>query len=557
MSSWSDGRRPLTLAILALGGEGGGVLADWVVATAEHAGYIAQNTSVAGVAQRTGATVYYVEMLSPDVAADLRDVAVPAVREEPVMSIFPTPGEVDVLIASELMEAGRAIQRGFSTPDRTTLIASTNRVYSIDEKMAMGDGRVDEAELISAARRASKRLIAADFTALAEHAGSVSSAALLGALSGSGALPFSREDFEGSIRAFGKGVEASLAAFAGGFDAALAQPAPIAGAEVGAQRKAPTAKVIDLPMAQVSSPARSTEARKSRQEADRAKIAATDPASLVGPELRALADGVRRFPSEARSMTLHGLVRTAVYQSTDYAELYLERVAQFASLDPDPDGDARLTREAARHVALWMCYQDTIQVAMQKVRLRRMEHIRHEAHVRPNQLIQVHEYLHPQIDEIVDTLPTWLGRPLSRSRMFRRIVRATTHRGMVLNTSSVLGYTLLTTMARIRPLRPRSVRFAREQAEIEAWIALALAAARTDASLACEIIECQRVLKGYGSTYEHGQDSFKILMEAARSLIGAPGAPERLAELRDAALADEAGAALQAKLVEAEAVPAP
>ena len=65
MSSWSEGRRPLTLAILALGGEGGGVLADWIVATAERAGFYAQNTSVAGVAQRTGATVYYVEMLPP------------------------------------------------------------------------------------------------------------------------------------------------------------------------------------------------------------------------------------------------------------------------------------------------------------------------------------------------------------------------------------------------------------------------------------------------------------------------------------------------------------
>ena len=39
------------------------MLADWIVATSERAGFYAQNTSVAGVAQRTGATVYYVEML--------------------------------------------------------------------------------------------------------------------------------------------------------------------------------------------------------------------------------------------------------------------------------------------------------------------------------------------------------------------------------------------------------------------------------------------------------------------------------------------------------------
>jgi indolepyruvate ferredoxin oxidoreductase beta subunit len=550
MSSWSEGRRPLTLAILALGGEGGGVLADWIVATAERAGHHAQNTSVAGVAQRTGATVYYVEMLPP------ADDARPAVRGEPVMSIFPTPGEVDVVIASELMESGRAVQRGFSTADRTTLITSTNRVYSIDEKVALGDGRVDDTALLDAARRASKRLIVADFADLAERAGSVISASLFGALCASGALPFTRQQFEASITASGKAVEASLAAFAAGFDAATAQaPPPAASPEAvaGSQKVDPvTPTVIDLPIATTgAASSRSTEARKADAERERTRIAEHDPAALVGPDLRDLAERVRDLPVAARSMVLHGLVRTAVYQDHAYAERYLERVRRVADADPDLGGDARLTREAARQTALWMCYQDTIQVAMQKVRTRRMQRIREEAHVRPKQLFQVHEFLHPQIDEIVDTLPTWLGHPLSRSRTFRRIVRAATHKGMILNTSSVVGYTLLTAMARARPLRPRSVRFVREQAAIEQWLAQVLDTARAgDGDLACEIVDCQRVLKGYGSTYEHGSESFAMLMAAARSLAGAPGAAARLADLRAAALADENGAALRAKLGE-------
>ena len=45
-----------------MGGEGGGVLADWIVDLAEHGGYLAQATSVPGVAQRTGATIYYLEL---------------------------------------------------------------------------------------------------------------------------------------------------------------------------------------------------------------------------------------------------------------------------------------------------------------------------------------------------------------------------------------------------------------------------------------------------------------------------------------------------------------
>lgn len=553
MSSWSEGRRPLTLAILALGGEGGGVLADWVVAAAEGAGYYAQNTSVAGVAQRTGATVYYVEMFPPAPAPN----GAPAngrVRSEPIMSIFPTPGEVDVVVTSELMESGRAIQRGFATPDRTTLITSTSRVYSIDERMSMGDGRVDDDELLAAAGRASQRLVAADFAAMADAAGSVISASLFGAVAGSGALPFTREQFEAPIRAFGKSVEPSLAAFSSGFDAAVsALQTPTASTPPGATATAgasTTGELLPLDTWGGTSTSKAPEAAKATAEARRNEVAATDPASLVGPDLRDLAERVRDLPAAARSMTLHGLVRTAVYQDRDYAERYLARVSRFAAVDPDADGAARLTHEAARHITLWMCYQDTIQVAMQKTRRARMERVRAEAKAKPKQLLEVREYLHPQIDEITDTLPTMLGATLRRSKSFQRLVHKVTHKGMILNTTSVAGYTLLTTMARVRPLRPRSLRFGREQKAIEAWIEQALSVA-DDADLAREIVECQRVLKGYGATYEHGSESFAKLMDAARSLAGSPDAAERLAELREAALADEHGTALDAKLAAA------
>jgi indolepyruvate ferredoxin oxidoreductase, beta subunit len=578
-SSWTEGKRPLSVAILALGGEGGGVLADWIVATAEGAGFHAQTTSVAGVAQRTGATVYYLEMLPPGHDVD-GDDARPRVRDTPVMSIFPTPGEVDVVIASELMESGRAVQRGFSTADRTTLITSTSRVYSIDEKIALSDGRVNDAALIEGARAASKRLVADDFMSLAEDAGSVISSSLLGALAGSEALPFTREDYEEAVKASGRGVEASLAAFASGFEAARRQGEDEANAETQASAAAEgprdpfadadasadaielnvvpggTAATLDSNVEEKDPPnaipgsarARAGEEHKTKKERERNEAAGRDPGSMVGPDLRDLAEQVRDFPVGARSMTLHGLVRTAVFQDKAYAARYLARVKRFADLEGDAGGESELTREAARHIALWMAYQDTIQVAQQKIRRGRMQRIRDEAHVRDNQLMEVREYLHPQIDEIIDTMPTWLGNPLSKSQSFRRLVYITTNKGMVLNTSSVGGYTLLNIMARVRPLRPRTVRFVREQAEIDAWTDKALAIAPTDQALATEIIKLQHVLKGYGSTYEHGSESFALLMQAADDLAGTSGAAPRLAELHEAALADEDGTKLKAEL---------
>jgi indolepyruvate ferredoxin oxidoreductase beta subunit len=275
-------------------------------------------------------------------------------------------------------------------------------------------------------------------------------------------------------------------------------------------------------------------------------LAITDPARLVGVRLKTCAARISEFPEPARSMLVHGCVRTGVFQDAKYSERYLERVARVAALDADRAGDARLTREVARHTALWMCYQDTIQVALQKIRARRVKSVRDEARAQDTQLVQIREYLHPQIEEIVDTLPTALGRRLTRSRWFVRLVNRLTRNGLIVNTTSVVGFTALWSMAALRPLRPRSFRFGREQVAIDAWLALVTDLAAEDYALACELAECPKVLKGYGQTHAHGTQSFGVLMDSAARLRGRADGAEVLAGLRAAALADEDGSALSA-----------
>src|SRR5579872_423137 len=201
----------ISIAILAMGGQGGGVLADWIVAVAEAQSWAAQSTSVPGVAQRTGATIYYIEMAPRKDGAD------------PVLALMPTPGDVDIVIAAELMEAGRSVLRGLVTPDRTTLIVSTHRALAVVEKQAPGDGVGDPAIVSVATEFAAKRLVAFDMEALAKQAGSMISAALLGALAATGDLPFPRAAFEQAVRA-GAAGEASLKAFAAAFDQAKIRP---------------------------------------------------------------------------------------------------------------------------------------------------------------------------------------------------------------------------------------------------------------------------------------------------------------------------------------------
>jgi indolepyruvate ferredoxin oxidoreductase beta subunit len=204
--------RPIAILVAALGGEGGGVMADWLIDAATECGFPAQSTSIPGVAQRTGATTYYLEIF-PAKEADLGG-------RSPVLSLTPSPGNVDVMVASELVEAGRAMQNGYVSPERTVLVASTHRIYATIEKMQMGDGRFDSERVIAAGRQLAKQAVLFDMRKLAQDSGTVINAVLFGAMAGSGALPLPREACEQAIRRGGRGAEASLRGFAAGFEIA-------------------------------------------------------------------------------------------------------------------------------------------------------------------------------------------------------------------------------------------------------------------------------------------------------------------------------------------------
>lgn len=492
--------QPIKIAILAMGGEGGGVLADWIVDMGEANGYLAQTTSVPGVAQRTGATIYYVE-LYPEAQAE-------ADGGQPVLALMPLPGDVDVVLASELMEAGRAVQRGLVTRERTTLVASTHRVYSIAEKSALGDGRVDSAELLKHAERAAKRFIRFDMAEAAEASGSVISAVLFGALAGAGVLPFSRAQFEATIERGGVGVKPSLKAFGEAFS--RAQGAPETGAAVAA----------DVP-------------------------AVPQPRH---PGVRALVERVQQdFAAPAQNFLLEGVRRLIDYQDLDYAGLYLDRMAAVARLPVDDDG--RLLKEIARCLALWMSYEDTARVAALKTRATRFERVRGEARVQDGQVLAINEYMHPRLQEICETLPAGIGRWLMDSRLPRRMVEHFTQKGRVVQTSSLRGYLMLRTVAACKRWRRSTLRYAEENRRIEDWLARIAEIAPRHPQLAIEIAQCQRLVKGYSDTHERGLRNYDTVMAAVQR-AGARLAPATLRELRDAALADEHGHKLQAVLVQ-------
>ena len=140
-----------------------------------------------------------------------------------MLALTPGVGDIDIAVASELLEAGRAVANGFVTPDRTHVISSTSRFYAMDEKIAMGDGRLDQDKLIAAVRGHARDCLLFDMDALAKQSGSIINAVMLGAIAGSGRLPIAIELLEAAIRADGKAVDSNLAGFRAGFEAARAK----------------------------------------------------------------------------------------------------------------------------------------------------------------------------------------------------------------------------------------------------------------------------------------------------------------------------------------------
>jgi indolepyruvate ferredoxin oxidoreductase beta subunit len=463
------GARAITVAIVAMGGEGGGVLADWLVDAAEASGFVAQSTSVPGVAQRTGATIYYLEFFPT--------AEISAAGQEPVLALMPAPGDVDLVIASELMEAGRAIQRGLVSPERSTFVFSTHRVFAMTEKIAMGDGRVDAPALLDACRSAARHVVAADMLAIAETNGAHLSAVLLGAVAGSGALPIPRDAYEAAIRNAGVGVEASLRAFAAGLAAAASTEVP------------------------------------------------------------SVAPAVRVRSKEAIAIIEEGVRRLTAYQDAAYADLFSKRLDRLHL-------DGVLLAETARHLALWMSYEDTIRVADLKTRASRLARVRDEVRVKPGQVLRVTEFMHPRVQEIADTLPAQVGRWLLRSGVPRRVLARLTARGRHVETTAIGGFLMLRGIASLRRFRRGTLRFVEEQARIEAWLARIGSLAPRNEALALQVAKCQRLVKGYGDTHARGWANFQRLMPVADAMAGDAGAAARLAALCDAALADETGQAL-------------
>ncbi len=408
------------------------------------------------------------------------------------MALYPGPGNVDIVVASELMEAGRAIENGFVSPGRTTLIASTHRIYAIAEKSAMGDGLHDSGRVLAAAREMARATMLHDIAGIAQKENTALNAVLLGLIAGAADMPVPSDAFEGAITERGVAVDVNLRGFAVGLALAKGGPAP------------------------------------------------PSPGEEYAAAPRAIGD----LPAPVAEFAAPGMDRLRDYQDDAYARQYLDRLGPILAADSESQ-DWALSREVARYLALWMSYEDVIRVADLKTRAERAHRVRAEVGAKPDEPVRITEFLKPGIDEFSSLLPPAPGRALMRWAE-RRGLTARLQWARRVRTDTISGFLQLWLLARLRWWRRRSYRFAEENALIERWLdALALLAG-ADYGFAVEWAECANLLKGYGETQARGHNNFRRIFDTliVPALDGGPADAAALRSAREAALADPDGTAL-------------
>jgi indolepyruvate ferredoxin oxidoreductase, beta subunit len=468
------------ILILALGGEGGGTLTEWIVEAGLQAGWPIQATSIPGVAQRTGATSYYIECLPQLVTKN---------ATQPPMCLAPLAGDIDLILSSELLESGRAIERGMSDASRTHVITSSTRTLTVDERTAMGDARFSSERLIDGLRSQCKQLNLFDMHELARREGTVVSAVMFGAFAASGVMPLSQLNCERIIERGGDNprTQSSIKGFRAGFLAV----------EKNLQAS------IDIAAGH--------------------RLASVD-------EVLAL-----------------GMTRLAEYQDLRYANQYRDIVNGFKQRD---HSTFVASQEAARALALWMAYEDVIRVADLKSRKSRFEQIRQDYKAKPNEPIVVRDFLKPGVDEIAAIMPPSIATRLLA--WAHRKNRTTFGEGVQLSTNSVWGLIAMRFLANLKFLRRRSSRFIQEQQLILRWVTVMNLALEKDPALALAIAALPRLIKGYSDTFARGRGNFvrifdKLIDTKLSTVQSAADAANLSLEIKAAsaaALADPDSAAL-------------
>jgi indolepyruvate ferredoxin oxidoreductase beta subunit len=360
--------------------------------------------------------------------------------------------------------------------------------------------------------------VLSDLAAVAAASGSQLNVVMLGVLAGLRVLPIEAERFRATIKAEGRAVDANLRGFEAGLGVALEPTRHPGGRRPGGGHPGPAASHT---LRQIPDSLAPTGGRVSAS-------------GMTGGE------GAGALPPEAQAVVREAVARLTDYQNAGYAQRYLARLQRFAGR---PGADGAFIRELARHLAVRMSVEDVIRVAQLKLRETRLARVTREAQAGPGDIVDITEYMKPGPEEIFGLFPPGLGRWALRR------VRHDRSWPLKVRTTRFSGFVRLKLLAGLRFWRPRTLRFAEEEAWVERWLGLVERTLAVDPAAAHEVVATAALVRGYADTYKRGLANWSRIMEAVvePGLAGAlpPGQfADAVLQARLAAVKDPEGEAL-------------
>jgi hypothetical protein len=273
-------------------------------------------------------------------------------------------------------------------------------------------------------------------------------------------------------------------------------------------------------------------------------------ADLIGED-----DDTPPFLPEALPEALAPLVSEAIhalidYQSTAYAQLYVDRLCRFVGKRGVDDA---MLGDIARLMAARMSYQDPIRIA--QLKLAEFNEAATGGQVRPAD--DVRKF---RLDELIDALPATVADPVLDALEWVGWL----HKPVSIRFSTKNRFSLrrLKLEAGLRRWRRYSIRYARERVWVERWLHMIDRSLTKQPRAAAAIVQTATMIQGYGDAYRQGLADWNAIIDGLAKptfdgVLALPDLAGAVAEARAVVMPDPRQSALKRKIAEIRArVPA-
>lgn len=444
-------KKSLRVLIGTVGGQGGGVLSDWLIHGLLNANWNAVSIGLLGLSQRAGTVTYYCEASSDK-------------EEKIVTSMFAMPGDVNLFIGQELLELGRLLSAGYASDD-CVIIGNLGRTYTTLEKMPSENGVYDSSIITNAAEKLSPKnnyLVDAPAYVTAHQLQHLTSNAfLLGMVVASPVIDLPTEPFIKAIKDSEVNVKGNIKAF-----------------ELGYQM---------------------FKDGKIHPGVNQFKIKDNPPASQLiasGDNKNTLFEKIKsRCSQEVIDSVDFACQRLEDYQDKEYVQSYLEMIEELRNKESVRPATVQAF---AKNAALWLSYEDIPRVGQLKTKSDRFAKVFKEHGISSQHVVKITDYFVPDIEQLVGMLP----KPIAK--LIMNIGSKFTHDfegksfPLRIQSTSILGYWSLRLLSLGKYWRRSSLRHQYEMSKFNFWFDNLKKIQDESPAVAQIVAELARVIKGYG-----------------------------------------------------------